>query len=83
MDADEQRRRAAFDRVKAALAADGIDLTVDDVAALESYFRGEATLDELIANVFPTTNNDCGSMAAAGDATLADEVQPTGSGRLH
>jgi hypothetical protein len=82
MDADEQRRRAAFDRVKAALAADGIELCVDDAAALEPYFRGEATLDELIAHVFPATEVD-GSMTADDDPFASDEVQPTGSSRLH
>jgi hypothetical protein len=51
MDPDERERREAYARVRASLALEGMELTAEEEAALEPYFRGECSLDELTARV--------------------------------
>lgn len=47
MDYDESERREACARVRASFALEGLQLTRDEEAVLEPYFRGEISLDEL------------------------------------
>lgn len=47
MNQEERERRAAYARVRASSALEGMQLTRDKETALEPYFRGEISLDEL------------------------------------
>lgn len=47
MDHDERDRREAYARVRANFALESMQLTSDEEAAIEPYFRGEISVDEL------------------------------------